>query len=108
MKNPWKDISDAAFMPMFDEHASVKTPDGKETTFEVAVFVDGMADPMSDDMIDTDREDVTFVFKRQDWPFVKKLTRGATITRCVNDKIYAVSEAKLDNCFGWCVTAREK
>ena len=108
MKNPWKDISDAAFIPMFDEHASVKTPDGKETTFEVAVFVDGMADPMSDDMMDTDREDVTFVFKRKDWPFVQKLTRGATITRCVNDKIYAVSEAKLDNCLGWVIKARQK
>jgi hypothetical protein len=108
MKNPWKDISDAAFLPMFDEHASVKTPDGKTTTFEVAVFTDGIADPLTDDMMDTEREDVMFVFKKKDWSFVKNLTRGTIVTRCTYDKEYAVSEAKLDNCFGWCVTAREK
>lgn len=93
---------------MFDEHVSIETPDGKKTTFEVAVFTDGIADPLTDDMMDTDREDVTFVFKKQDWPFVKTLKRGAVVTRCSCDKSYSVSEAKLDNCFGWVVTAREK
>ena len=69
MKSPWKN-NDDAFEPMFDEHASIITPDGKRTTFEVAVFVDGMADPLADDMMDTDREDVTFMFKQKDWAFV--------------------------------------
>lgn len=108
MKNPWKDISDAAFAPMFDEKAAVKTPDGKATSFEVAVFTDGTADPLADDMMDTDREDVTFAFKRKDWPFVQTLKRGAIVTRCGCGKTYSVSEAKLDNCLGWVVTAREK
>lgn len=108
MKSPWKEIDIRAYAPMFDEYASIKTPDGKTTTFEVAVFTDGIADPLTDDMMDTDREDVTFVFKKKDWPFVKNLTRGTIVTRCTYDKQYAISEAKLDNCFGWCVTAREK
>ena len=108
MKSPWKDIDIRAYEPMFDEHASIETPDGKTTTFEVAVFTDGIADPLTDDMMDTDREDVTFVFKKNDWPFVKNLTRGTIVTRCEYNKEYAISEAKLDNCFGWVVTAREK
>lgn len=108
MKSPWKDIDIRAYEPMFDEHASIKTPDGKTTTFEVAVFTDGIGDPLTDDMMDTEREDVTFVFKKADWSFVKNLTRGTIVTRCSYDKEYAISEAKLDNCFGWVVTAREK
>lgn len=107
MKSPWKN-NDDAFEPMFDEHASIITPDGKRTTFEVAVFVDGMADPLNDDMMDTEREDVTFMFKQKDWPFVQTLTRGASIIRCSSSKEYVVSEAKLDNCFGWVVVARSK
>ena len=107
MKNPWKS-SDEAFCPMFDEKVAIKTPDGDAITFEAAVFMDGMADPLAADMMDTDREDVVFMFKKADWPFVKTLKRGATVTRCSYGKEYAVSEAKLDNCFGWVVTARSK
>lgn len=108
MKNPWKEIDDRAYGPMFDEKVAIKTPDGNNTTLKAAIFVDGMADPMSDDMMDTEREDVTFVFASKDWAFVKTLKRGASISRCSNNKTYSISEAKLDNCFGWCVTAREK
>lgn len=105
--SPWKDF-DEAFEPMFDESVSVKTKDGKKTTLRVSVFTDGTADPLAADMMDTDREDVVFMFKKADWPFVKTLKRGATVTRCSYGKEYAVSEAKLDNCFGWVVTARSK
>jgi hypothetical protein len=107
MKNPWYD-TDAAYEPMFDEHASIETPDGRKNTFEVAVFTDGTGDPLTDGMLDSEREDVMFVFKKSDWPFVKGLTRGATLTRPERNKTYAVSEAKYDSCFGWVVTAREK
>lgn len=72
------------------------------------MFVDGMGDPVSDDMLDTEREDVTFVFAKKDWPFVKTLKRGATIRRGDVGTEYAVSESKLDNCLGWCVKARQK
>ena len=108
MKSPWKDISDSAFEPMFDEYVSIKTPDGKSTSLVVSMFTDGMSDTLTEDMMDTNREDVTFVFKKQDWPFVQTLKRGAVVIRCSCDKSYSVSEAKLDNCFGWVVTAREK
>lgn len=107
MQYPWHNIDDA-FDVFFDETVSVKTPDGKTTPLRVAVFTDGTGDPLTDDMMDTQRESLTFLFLQDDWPFVKTLKRGATITRCAANKTYAVSEAKLDNCLGWCVTAREK
>ncbi len=107
MQYPWHDTDDA-FDVFFDETVAVKTADGKTTPLRAAVFLDGMADPLADGMMDTDRQDLVFVFLKQDWPFVKTLKRGATITRCSTDKTYAVAEAKLDNCLGWCVTAREK
>ena len=87
---------------------AVKTNEGKRTSLQAAIFTDGMADPMSDDMLDTEREDVTFVFAKKDWPFVQTLKRGATVTRCCTNKTYAISDVKLDECFGWCVTARQK
>lgn len=108
MKNPWKDISDGAFSPMFDETVAVITPDGNKTSLMAAIFTDGMGDPISDGMMDTEREDVTIVFAKKDWPFVSTLKRGAKIKRCKVGIEYAVSEAKLDNCFGWCIKAREK
>lgn len=107
MTTPFTNVEDA-FDVFFNETIAVKTPDGKSTPLRAAVFTDGMGDPLTDDMMDSQREEITFVFLKDDWPFVKTLKRGATITRCLIDKTYAVSEAKLDNCLGWCVTAREK
>lgn len=107
MTSPWM-IYDGAFCPMFDEDVAVVTHDGRKTSLKAALFTDGMGDPVSDDMLDTEREDVTFVFAKKDWPFVKTLKRGATI-RCGDvGTEYAVSESKLDNCLGWCVKARQK
>ena len=108
MKSPWKD-NDCAFAPMFDETVAFITPDSKKTSMRAAVFTDGMGDPVSDDMLDTEREDLTFVFCKKDWPFVKNVKRGTTLVRCnYNGLEYAVSEAKLDNCLGWCIKARSK
>lgn len=108
MCNPWKDISDGAYAPMFAEKVAITTIDGKRTTLKAAVFTDGMGDPVSDDMLDTEREDMTFVFAKKDWPFISTLKRGAQVERCFCSKDYAVSEAKLDECLGWVIKAREK
>lgn len=108
MQSPWKDIADGAFAPMFDETIAVITSDGKNTSLKAAMFTDGMGDPVSDDMFDTEREDITFVFAKKDWPFVATLKRGAKIQRCKVGIEYAVSEVKLDNCLGWVIKAREK
>lgn len=106
MKSPFENI-DGAFAPFYDETITIQSKDGSSGTFEVSCFTDGTADPLTDDMMETDREDITFLFKKCDWAFVKKLQRGATIQRMANSKKYSVSEAKLDNALGWVVTARE-
>ena len=108
MKSPYEHI-DKAFAPFFDEQIAVTTNDGSRTTvMHASVFTSGTSDPLTDDMIETEREDVTFVFNKGDWPFVKGLQRGATIKRMKSNKKYAVSEAKYDDALGWLVTAREK
>lgn len=105
--SPWGETDDP-YNPMFDETIGIKTVDGKTTSLRAAVFVDGFADPLSPDAMDTEREDLTFVFPMEDWPFVRSLTRGATITRPGYDKEYTVAEAKRDNLLGWIVVARER
>lgn len=106
MKSPFEKI-DGAFCPFFDETITIESKDGSSGTFLCCCFTDGTADPLTDDMMETDREDMTFVFMKGDWAFVKKLQRGSTIQRMSNSKKYSVSEAKLDNALGWVVTARE-
>ena len=52
-----------AFDIFFDEQATITTTDGKRTSFNVCVFTDGTADTFTDDMMESDRTDMTFVFK---------------------------------------------
>lgn len=106
MNSPFKNIH-GAFEVFYDEDAVITTSDGTRTSFKVCVFTDGTADPLSDDMLDSEREDMTFIFKRKDWPFVKKLTRGATIKRLCDAKEYSVSDVKFDHALGWMIAARE-
>ena len=106
MKSPFEKI-DRAFAPFYDETITIESKDGSSGTFLCCCFTDGTSDPLTDDMMETDREDMTFVFMKGDLAFVKKLQRGATIQRMSNSKKYSVSESKLDNALGWVVTARE-
>lgn len=98
----------AAFEVFYDETVSITTKDGKRDTFPVAVFTDGYSDPLDDSMMETDRTDVRFIFKRRDWSFIQKVERGAEIIRFTeNRKKYVVSEVKYDSALGWIITARE-
>lgn len=108
MKSPFQDIGEGAYAPFFDDTVSITTKSGESGTFDVSVFQDGIADTLSDDMMDTEREDLTFVFSIKDWPFVKNLKRGDTIQRFATEKTYVISEAKRDNLLGWVAIAREK
>ena len=107
MKSPFTDI-DGAFMPFFDEEIVVTTNDGRTMMLSASIFTDGTSDPLTDGMMETEREDMTFLFRKCDWAFVKTLKRGDEIQRNANSKKYSVSEAKLDNALGWVVSAREK
>lgn len=105
MKNPWKDY-DAAFAPMFTE-SIVLTHQDKKQTLEVAVFTDNTGDALTEDMMDTDREDIQIVCNKRDWAYVSKLVRGDLVERTeVNGVKYKVSEVKHDALMGWCIYAR--
>lgn len=52
MRNPFEHI-DKAFEPMFDKTFSVKGIDGKNTSFKCSVFTDNTAEPLDDDMMET-------------------------------------------------------
>ena len=106
MKSPFEQ-TDGAFLPFFDETITIESKNGSSGTFKCCVFTDGTADPLTEDMMETDREDINIVFRKCDWPFVKGLVRGDQIMRERNGKKYAVSQAKMDNALGWVVAARE-
>lgn len=103
--------TDGAFDPFFTEQVSITTNDGNKTTLlHASIFTNGQADPLADDdgMMETEREDLTFVFNQKEWPFIQKLQRGATIRIMSTQSDYVVSSAKLDHFIGCCVNARQK
>lgn len=105
MRNPWKEQDDA-FDMMFDESIVVKHGDNKATVV-VSVFTDNIGDSLSEDTLDTTREDIKIVCKRKDWPYMSRLLRGDVIERTsYNGVKYKVLEAKFDALMGWCIYAR--
>ena len=111
MKDPWT-IDNPAFEPMYNEPVVIRHKDGNRTveqTVSVAVFSAMTGDTISNDAIDTDREEISIAFKRHDWPFVQSLMRGDEIIRtATNGKRYKIAEAKYDEIMGWCLAARSK
>jgi len=109
MKSPWID-NDKAFAPMFTESIVISCKRSNKTikqTIEAAVFVDMTGDAISDNTLDTDREDIDIVCRKEDWAFVQKLLRGDSIERTeVNGVKYSVKEVKHDSIMGWVITAR--
>lgn len=104
-KSPWKE-TDKAFEQMFDESV-VLTHGSKTNTIKAAVFTDMTGDSITDDNMDTDREDIYLVCGRKDWPFVQKLKRGDKVTRTdYNGLEYKVTSVKNDVIMGWCIYAR--
>lgn len=105
MKSPWK--TDSAFEPMFDESIWLKSRDGQQNTVQAAVFTDNTAMPLDEDMLESDCEQLNFIVKRVDWPFVQKLTRGDTLKReDFNGKKYTIQDVVSDNALGLIIKAR--
>lgn len=99
-------IDDRAFDPMYEESVIVRH-DAGEQTLRVIVYSDMTGEPISEDAIDTDREDITISCRKRDWAFVQSLTRGDKVVRsATNGKTYAVKEAKFDAVMGWVIAAR--
>lgn len=104
MKSPWHEI-DRAFAPMFDEEVALIAQDGRRTTARCAVFDDWTGDPLADGMMDTQRRDVHFVVRREDWPFAKTLKRGAKAERADGSE-WSVYEVREDASLGLVLDAR--
>ena len=103
MTSPF-DNTDKAFCVFYNEHVVI-THGGERQTIHANVFTDGMAEPLTEDALDTDMEEVLFVFRRKDWAYVSKLVRGDTVEREDGAK-YRVSSARRDAVMGWVIHAR--
>lgn len=78
-------------------------------TIEAAVFVDMTGDALTGDAIDTDREDIDIVCRKEDYAFVQKLLRGDLIERIAyNGVTYAIKEVRNDSIMGLVISARSK
>lgn len=108
MKNPWTDIEDA-FEPMYDEVVVVETKSGNKQTLKVLVTADSTGDPLADDMIGSDRMDITILVRKNDWCFLENISEGGLVTRYVNgnEMKYSVSDVVDDFVFGKIMKARQ-
>ena len=108
MKNAWTDIEEA-FEPMYDEVVVVETKNGSRQSLNVIVSSDSTGDALSDDMIGSDRMDITIIVKKNEWSYLDKITEGDIVVRCLNGKEmkYRVSESVDDFVFGRIINARQ-
>lgn len=107
MKSPWTG-NEKAFDPMFDESVTIHgNRDGVEfrQTIATSIFQDITGDSLTEDTIDTDREDVNAVCRQEDYAFVHSLRRGDFLERGSGKK-YKVKEIKNDSIMGLVITAR--
>lgn len=107
-KNPWTDIEEA-FEPMYDEVVVVETKNGSRQSLNVIVSSDSTGDALADDMIGSDRMDITIIVKKNEWRYIDKITEGDMVVRYLNGKEmkYRVSEIVDDFVFGRIVKARQ-
>ena len=107
MKNPWK--IDSPFEPMFDEFIKVTATRNAKTltqTVQCCVFNDATGDVLYDGNVQTERQDITIYFRKDDWKFVESLQTGDKISRLSTNLEYVISDVKQDAFYGWFVTAR--
>lgn len=106
MRDPFEG-NEKAFDPMFTEDIVINTKDGKTQTLKCFVADDITADPMSDDLMDTQMKGIAVSFNRGDWAFIGSMTRGDKLYRAKNNKHYIVSEVLDDLAMGFIIKARE-
>ena len=73
----------------------------------VCVMTDNNGDPLSEDLVDSSREDISIVACKSDWAFVKALERGDKLTRVCVGKNYVVQEVVEDFAMGFVIKARQ-
>ena len=110
MTDPFADM-DSAFEPFFRDYVSihgVREKDILNQTIPCSVFDDVEADPMSQDMVDSDIRQIQFLGMQKDWAFLEKLRIGDELSFASQpDKKYTVSSVRHDSAMGIIVAARE-
>lgn len=109
MNSPFDNI-DLAFQPMFDESLIFTHKHGGQTftqTITCSVFTSNTTDPLSDNVMDTDRVEINVVVPRDKWELLKSLKRGDTIERCglFKKKFYTINSVMDDDVMGMVVNA---
>ncbi len=103
MQSPFHN-TDAAFDVMFAESVSITHGEDRQT-ISAAVFADGTDEAITNDALDTERESISIVCKRDDWAFAETVTRGDTVER-ENGAKYKVVSARRDATMGFVIRAR--
>lgn len=106
MKNPFEDM-DSAFEVMYTEPITMKTVEGV-CSLNACVMTDGTIEPLADEILESDVEQITILLKKTDWCLIDKIKRGDEITLVNSNKKYAVSDLLNDFALGWIIKARTK
>lgn len=104
MKNPYdlKDF-DRAFDPMFTDEIVVETSKGSQT-LKCVVFTDNTSDVLTNDMIDSDIEEISINIRKEDWWVMDEIEVGDSISR--NNQQYKVTNVVDDFALGKVIKVR--
>lgn len=107
MADLFDNSTDRAFEPFFTEEMAIEMKNGKRQTVRCFVASDITGDPISDELMDTQRKGIAISFKKSDWLYIANITRGDKIYRAFNNKTYSVEEVQDDFAMGFIIKARE-
>lgn len=107
MRSPWTN-TDNAFEPMFNDVIEIVCSNGNRQTLSCVLLTDGTGEVLTNEMIGTDRQDISLNIKKEDWWFLKNVEIGDIINREVNGTkmTYSVSEIVDDFLMGKVIKAR--
>lgn len=102
----------SAFDAFYDNTVGIMSKDTMRRQQLKCCICSCMSDDItvSDEMsLDSNRASIELTFRRCDWDFVSKLSRGDFIyvDWDIKGKKFVVSSSKFDPLFGWIITARE-
>lgn len=97
-----------AMKPMFNDVIEIVCSNGNRQTLDCVLLTDGTGEVLTDEMLDTDRQDISLTIKKEDWWYLKNIKIGDIINREVNGTImtYSISEIVDDFLMGKVIKAR--
>lgn len=108
MRSPWTNIEEA-FEPMYDEKVVIELKDGSRLPIGVIVFTDNTSEPINEEMIDSEIEEISILVSDRYWEDVlSRVKRGDVVIRPCKMKNgkYSVSSVTMDASMGLIVRAR--